>query len=151
VEVTQVQEAAVVAEATRIAAVLAIETFAQEADVVQDSTALRIKDAEDQAALSETIALLEGELVVEHRAREVSKRERREQFEELTLLQARGSELCHAIVSPRQARHDLFEGMRLAALCHTEMAGELAALGAAVSSTVESALFQQHLPRGGCG
>jgi hypothetical protein len=71
----------------------------------------------------------------------VSERERQGQFEELTLLRAQSSEVCHTIVSPRRAMHDLFEGMWLAALCQTEMARELATLGAAVSSTTESALF----------
>jgi hypothetical protein len=67
------------------------------------------------------IALLEGELAEEHWARklveensrglfdvvanaerrwEVSERECRVQFEELTLLQTRGSELCLTIVDP---------------------------------------------------
>jgi hypothetical protein len=57
------------------------------------------------------ITLLEGELVAEHRAGEVSMREGCEQFEELTLLQIRGSELCHAIISPIGGRHHLSEGM----------------------------------------
>jgi hypothetical protein len=70
----------------------------------------------------------------------VSKRERQEQFEELTLLQTRGSELCHTIVGPPRVRNHLLEGMRLAALCHIEMDGELASLQAAVSSIAESAL-----------
>jgi hypothetical protein len=37
-------------------------------------------------------------------------------------------------------RHHLSEGMRLVALRHTEMVGELAAVRAAVSSTTESVL-----------
>jgi hypothetical protein len=44
------------------------------------------------------IILLEDELEAECQAREVSMRERREQFKELTLLQTWGSELHHAIV-----------------------------------------------------
>jgi hypothetical protein len=36
--------------------------------------------------------------------------------------------------------HHLSQGMRLAALCHTEMAGELAMLQAVVSIVVESVL-----------
>jgi hypothetical protein len=64
--------------------------------------------------------------------------ERRLQFEELTLLQTRGSELCHAIVDPSWVRRHLFEGMRLATLHHTEMVRELAALRAVVSSVVRS-------------
>jgi hypothetical protein len=70
----------------------------------------------------------------------VSDREHREQFEELTLLQTRGSELCHPIVSSPLSRHHLCEGMRHAALRHTEMAGEFSALRVAVSFVVESVL-----------
>jgi hypothetical protein len=69
----------------------------------------------------------------------MSKREHRERIKQLTLLQTQGPELCHAIVSPPQARH-LFKGMRLAALHHTDMAVELAAFQAMVSSIVESVL-----------
>jgi hypothetical protein len=120
--------------------------------------ALRVKDAEDRAALMERealervlrveaendtafasacedvealswkITLLKDELAVERQSQEVSQRERQEQFEEITLLQTRGSELCHAIIGPPWVMHHLFEGMRLAALCHTEMVGELATL-----------------------
>jgi hypothetical protein len=42
----------------------------------------------------------EDELVVEGRAREMYEREHRARFEEHMLLQAQGSELCHAIVGP---------------------------------------------------
>jgi hypothetical protein len=70
----------------------------------------------------------------------VSERERWEQFEELTLLQTRGSDLCLAIVGPPRVRNHLSEGMRSAAHHHTKMAGELATLRAAVSSAVESVL-----------
>jgi hypothetical protein len=59
---------------------------------------------------------------------EVSEREHREQFEELTLLQTQGSKLCHAIIGSPRVRNHLSEGMRLAVLRRTEMAGELAAL-----------------------
>jgi hypothetical protein len=55
-------------------------------------------------------------------------------------LQTQGSELYHAIVGPPQVRHHLFEGMRDAALSHTEMVKELATLLVAVSSATESAL-----------
>jgi hypothetical protein len=157
-EVTLAQEAAVTTEATRVMAVLAAKTFAYEATAVRDNTALHVKDAEDRATLvvrealervsrveAESavvlayiredakgfvlkIALLEGEIVVEHRAREVSERECQGQFVELVLLQTRGSELCHAIISPPWKRHHLSQGMRHAALRHIEMAGELAAL-----------------------
>jgi hypothetical protein len=57
VEVTRVQEAAAIAEATHVAVVLATETSAQEATMVRDSAALHVKDAKDQAALSERVAL----------------------------------------------------------------------------------------------
>jgi hypothetical protein len=66
-------------------------------------------------------------------------REHRACFEELTLLQIRGSELFHAIISPPRAKH-LSEGMRLAALRHIEIVGELTAFQAAVSSIMESVL-----------
>jgi hypothetical protein len=74
---------------------------------------------------------------VEHQAREVSEWERQEQFEELTLLQTWGSKLCHAVIGPPWARHHLSEGMWLAALHQTEMAGELAVPQTAVSSAME--------------
>jgi hypothetical protein len=48
--------------------------------------------------------------------------------------------LCHAIVGPPRAGHQLFEGMRLATLRHTEMARELDVLQAAVSSVAKSML-----------
>jgi hypothetical protein len=70
----------------------------------------------------------------------VSERECQEQFEELTLRQTRGSELCHAIIVPPWARHHLTKGMLLAALHHTEMVGVLAALQVAVSTAAESVL-----------
>jgi hypothetical protein len=116
---------------------------------------------EDAEGLLRKIALLEGELAEERRAWELveenscglpdvaadaerrwelSEREHREQFEELTLLQTQGFELCHAIVSPPQVRNHLSEKMRLAALRHTEMARELTMLRAVVSSAVESVL-----------
>jgi hypothetical protein len=75
----------------------------------------------------------------------VSEREHREQFKELTLLQTRGSKLCHAIIGPPWARHHLSEGMWLAVLCHIEMARELAMLQVVVPSTMESVLG--HSPR----
>jgi hypothetical protein len=71
---------------------------------------------------------------------EVSERECREQFVELTLLQTQDFKPCHAIVSPPWVRNHLSEGMRLVALYHPKMVGELAAHRAEVSSTVESAL-----------
>jgi hypothetical protein len=44
-EVTQAWEATTIAEAAHIAVMLAVETFAREASVVRNSTALRVKDA----------------------------------------------------------------------------------------------------------
>jgi hypothetical protein len=70
----------------------------------------------------------------------VSERERRARFEELILLQTRGSKLCHAIIDPPRLRHHLSEGMRLAALRHTEMVGELTMFLVVVSSATESVL-----------
>jgi hypothetical protein len=70
----------------------------------------------------------------------VSKGEHRAQFEELTLLQTRGSELCHASIFPPQVRHHLSKGMRLAALYHTLMVIEFAMLRAAVSTALELVL-----------
>jgi hypothetical protein len=169
-EVTRAREAATAAEVARVATVLAVETPIREPATAWDSATHRVKDAEDQTALEKReaiervsradaenittlasthedvvdfarkIALLEDELVAERRAWEVSEREHQEQFVELTLLQTRGSELCHAIIGPPQARHHLSEGMRLAALRHIGMAGELAALWATVPSTAESVI-----------
>jgi hypothetical protein len=56
----------------------------------------------------------------------------------LTLLQTRGYELCHATIGPPWVRHHLYEGMWLAALCHTKMARELVMLLVAVSFAMES-------------
>jgi hypothetical protein len=150
-------------------ALLAIETSTREATVARGDATLRIKGAKDRATLAEREALewvsraevennamltsvhegaevlarkmtlLEDELTREHRAQETSEREHRACFEELTLLQTQGSELCHAIVGPPRAKH-LSEGMQLVALHHTEMAGELAAFQATVSSAAESVL-----------
>jgi hypothetical protein len=71
---------------------------------------------------------------------EVSERMCWGHFEEPTLLQTWGSELCHAIISPAWVRNHLSEGMWIATLHHTKMAGELAMLQAAVSSTMEPML-----------
>jgi hypothetical protein len=159
--------------------------------MTQNSTARRVKDAEDQAslvqresqervlgmeaesatslasareeteALVRKIALLHGELAEVRRAREVAKETTRglssmvadaewqweeskrghwEQLEELILLQTRGSELCLAIIGPPQVRNHLLEGMRIAALRHTKMAGELAMLLTVMSYAMEFAL-----------
>jgi hypothetical protein len=157
-------------EAAYAAAMLTTEASAREAVATRDSAALRVKDEEDRATLVERealervlraevenattlastcedaeglaqkIALLEDELAAERRSREVSERGHQEQFEELTLLWTGGSELCHTIIGPPWVRHHLTEGMRLVALHHTKMAGELAVLRAAVSATAESVL-----------
>jgi hypothetical protein len=126
-EVTRVQLAAATTEVTSVVVVLAAETSAKEVVVLRDINALCVEDAEGRAALAEKeelkrvsrvdvetaamlasthedaaaftqkIALLEGEIASE----------RREQFEELTLLQTRGSKLCHTIVGPPWTRHHL--------------------------------------------
>jgi hypothetical protein len=67
----------------------------------------------------------------------VSEREHRQQFVYLTLLQTRGSELCHAIIGPPRVRNHLSEGMRIAALHHTKMVKELTVLEKVVSAAVE--------------
>jgi hypothetical protein len=59
-------------------------------------------------------------------------------------LQTRGSELCLAIVGPLRVRSHLSVEMRIASLQHIEMAGELAALRAAVSFGMKFAL--EHSP-----
>jgi hypothetical protein len=166
-EVTEAQEAVTAVEATHVMAMPTVETCAREATAARDSAALRVTDAKDQAALAERetlervsrakaeyamalsstredakgfprkIILLEDKLAAELQAQEVSERERREQFEELTVLQTWGSKLCHAIIGAPQARHHLSEGMRLAALHHTEMAEKPIVLRVAVSSITE--------------
>jgi hypothetical protein len=70
----------------------------------------------------------------------VSEMERREQFEELSLLQAQGAELCLAIVGPSRARNHLLERMWATAIHHIEMVGELATLRVIVTSAVELVL-----------
>jgi hypothetical protein len=70
----------------------------------------------------------------------VSEMERREQFEELSLLWAWGAKLCLTIIRPSQVKSPLFVRMRAAALCHTGVVGELTALRAAGFSTAELVL-----------
>jgi hypothetical protein len=129
--------------------------------VEAESTATLASTCEEAEGLVQRIALLEGELAEARQAREMAKensqgssdaavdverwweefdRESREQFEELTLLQSRGSELCLAIVGLPRVRNHLSKGMRIAAFRHTDIAKELTLLQAAVSSTVEFAL-----------
>jgi hypothetical protein len=109
---------------------------------------------EDIVGLVRKVALLEGELAEPHRAREaveekfcnlfdmsangmqwlvVSEKEHREQFEELSLLWAQGSEMCIPIIGPPWVRNCLMEGMWATGLRYTEVAGELAAIRATVS------------------
>jgi hypothetical protein len=101
-------------EAARAAAVLAAEVSTREASTAQDSTTLRVKDAEGWTALAERgalervsraeaengtvptsaredaeglarkVTLREDELATEHWAREMSEREHRALFKELT-------------------------------------------------------------------
>jgi hypothetical protein len=66
--------------------------------------------------------------------------EHREQFEEPSLLLAKGVELCLAIATPPWVRILLSARMRVAALHHTKMVGELATLRAVVSSAAELVL-----------
>jgi hypothetical protein len=131
--------------------------------VEAESTAALASAREEIYGLVRKIALLEGELAEVCRAHEVSEetarglsntvanaerwqeeseRGRREQLEELTLLQTRCSELCLTIVGPPQVRNHLSGEMRIAALRHTEMAEEFAILQAVVSSAVEFTLGQ---------
>jgi hypothetical protein len=136
-------------------AVLAAEASTQEAAAARDGATLRIREAEDRVAVAELeasewesqaeaehsaalasahadtegltlrITLLKGELEEERRAWETFEMEHWACFEELTLLQTQGYELCHAIIGAPQAQH-LSEGMRHTALWHTKVAEELA-------------------------
>jgi hypothetical protein len=117
--------------------------------VEAESVAMLPSAREEAEGLVWKIVLLKGELKEASRAREVveensrgfldatayaerwweeSEREHWEKFEEFTLLQTRGSELCLAIVGPPRVRNHLSEGMRIAAICHTKMVKELAVL-----------------------
>jgi hypothetical protein len=62
------------------------------------------------------------------------------QFEELPLLRAWSAKLCLTIVGPWGVRNHLLKRMRADAIRHIEMARELAALRATVTSTVELVL-----------
>jgi hypothetical protein len=62
-----------------------------------------------------------------------SERECQEWVQEVTLLQAEGSELCQTIVGPLKVRGLLLEGMWIAAICHTEMVVQFTMLGEVVS------------------
>jgi hypothetical protein len=122
-----------------------------------ESAAMLASAHEEAKCLVWKITLLEGELVEVRRAWEVAKEnshglsnmaddaerrwevsewEHQEHFEELTLLQTWGSELCLAIVNPPQVRNHLSEGMWVTTLRHTEMAGELVVIQAVLSLLV---------------
>jgi hypothetical protein len=124
---------------------------------VEDATTLASAH-EDAKSLVQKVTLLEGELAEAHQAQEVteekfhrlydvsadgaqwlvvSEMERQEHFEELSLLRARGAELCLAIIDPSRVRNHLLEMMQATAICHIEMAEELAALQTAVTSATE--------------
>jgi hypothetical protein len=107
VEVARAQEAATAVEAAHVTAILAVETSTKEAATAQDSAALHIEDEEDRATLVEMearervlrveaenaatldstrqdteglvqkIALLEGELAEECRARKLAEEDSR--------------------------------------------------------------------------
>jgi hypothetical protein len=64
-------------------------------------------------------------------------RECQERFQEFTLLQTWGSELCQTIVGPLRVRGHLSEGMWIVALHNTEMAEQLAVFWVVVSSATE--------------
>jgi hypothetical protein len=56
-EATWARDTATTVESTRVTVVLATETFAQEAVMVRDSAALRVKDVENWATLEKRVAL----------------------------------------------------------------------------------------------
>jgi hypothetical protein len=115
-EVTRAQEVAAAAEAACVTAMLVVDTSTREAAVVQDNTTLCVKGVKDRAALAEREALervlwaevenamalasccedaegfahkithIEDKHGAERQAQEVSEREHREKFGELTLL-----------------------------------------------------------------
>jgi hypothetical protein len=172
--VTRAREVVAAAQTTYAAAMLAAETSAREAAATRDNAALRVKDAEDRAALAErealervsraaaenavalasaredtkglarTVPFLEDELVAERQAQEVFEREHQEQCEEITFLQTRCSEVCHAIIGPPRMKYHLSEGMQIVTLRYVEMTGEFAMLRATVTTTAESVL--EHSP-----
>jgi hypothetical protein len=115
----------------------------------------------DAESLVHKVALLIGELVEARQARDVvrervrrllsssaevawqlmaSGTERREQFEELSLLQSWDVELCLSIIGPLQVMSPIPMRMRATALHHAGVVGELTTLQAAVSSTMELVL-----------
>jgi hypothetical protein len=108
-----------------------------------ESAAVLSSAHEDTKGLVRKVTLLDCELAEQRRTRQVVKEKFRsfsdaaadgawwlvvserdcwEQFEEFSLLRAWGSKLCLAIVGLPGVRNHLAEGMRTAALHHTEMA-----------------------------
>jgi hypothetical protein len=121
-----------VANAVDRAALAEREAWEMVSRVEAENTAVLASAHEDAEGLVLKIALLEGELAKERWARElveknshglsdvavdaerrweVSERERQVQFEELTLLQTRGSKLCLATVDPPRLRNQLSKGI----------------------------------------
>jgi hypothetical protein len=75
------------------------EASERESRVEAEHSAALASAHADTEGLAQRITLLEGELVEECQAWEMSEREHQVFSEELTLLQTRGSKLCHAITS----------------------------------------------------
>jgi hypothetical protein len=109
--------------------------------VEAENAATLASACEDAEGLAQKIAHgLFGFAADAEQQREESKRAHQEQFEEPTLLHTRGSELCLSIICPPRVRNQLLEGMRIATLCHAEIAGKLATLWVVVSSATEFVL-----------
>jgi hypothetical protein len=130
--------------------ILASRTELTRAREVEDAMVLA-SVLEDADGLVRKVTILEGELVEAHQAREMAE----EKFHILSDTSANGArwlvvskmdhqkqfeELCLAIVGSSRARNHLLKRMQAAAICHIEMAGELAALRAIVTFTVELVL-----------
>jgi hypothetical protein len=114
-----------------------VEDFAQRIDLLEGKLA-KAHQAQDVA--EENSRGLSNAVADAERWQEESNRKCQEWVEELTLLQARGSELCQAIVGPPRVRSHLSEGMQIAALHHAKMAKQLVMLWAAVASAMEFVL-----------
>jgi chromosome segregation ATPase len=85
-----------------------VEDFAQRIDLLEGELA-KAHQAQDVA--EENSRGLSNAVADTERWQEESNRKCQEWVEELTLLQARGSELCQAIVGPPRVRSHLSEGM----------------------------------------
>jgi hypothetical protein len=167
--VTSAQEAAATRDSASIriedaedrAALVKMEARERVSRVEVENAMALASACEDVEGLVRKIALLVGEHAEVHRAQEVAEEKSRglsdaaadaerqwevsemelwEHFEELTLLQTRGFELCLTIIGPPQVRNHLLEGMHITSLRHTKMAEDLAVLWTAVPSAVELAL-----------